>query len=221
MNRKYTQEHIEFIATNIKGCPFKDLTDMFNKRFGTNLKVAAMISLADRHGLHNGRDTTILPGGTPLGVETRFKPGLIPWNKGKKGINYEGMKATQFKKGNKAHNWVPIGSERINGDGYVDVKVDDGKLQKNWKGKHILIWEAANGPVPPGHVVIFGDGDKMNVVLENLVLVSRAQLVRMNQNRLIQNDAELTRVGVLVADVSNKIGALKRSAKKRNGRGEK
>ncbi|MEN6487843.1 MAG: HNH endonuclease [Smithella sp.] len=66
--------------------------------------------------------------------------------------------ATQFKKGNKPANWVPIGTERTNRDGYVEVKIADGRLNKNWKAKHIFIWETANGPVPKGHVVIFGDG---------------------------------------------------------------
>ncbi|GBF35427.1 bacteriophage phi 1.45 protein-like protein [Desulfocucumis palustris] len=210
MNRKYTQEHIDYVAANIQGCPFKELTDMFNRRFGMNLKVSAMISLADRHGLHNGRDTRILPDGTLLGVETRFRPGLTPWNKGMKGFNCGG-KETQFKKGNKPANWVPIGSERVNGDGYIDIKVDDGKLQKNWKGKHILIWEEHNGPIPPGHVVIFGDGNNRNFNPENLLLVSRAQLVRLNQMKMIQEDAELTKAGIAIADICNKIGERKRA----------
>lgn len=134
--------------------------------------------------------------------------GSHPWNKGKKGISYEGMKATQFKKGHKPHNWVPVGSERITPDGYVQIKVQEGKKQHNWKGKHILIWEAANGPVPKGHVIIFGDGNKRNFDLNNLLLVSRKQLVRLNQKNLIANDAELTKTGIIIADIYNKIGEL-------------
>jgi len=210
MNRKYTQEHIAYIADNIPGCPFKELTDMFNERFGMNLKVSAMVSLTDRHGLHNGRDTTILPGGALLGVETRFKPGLIPWNKGKKGV-MTGGKETQFKKGNRPANWRPLGSERIAEDGYVYVKTVDGQLNKNWKVKHVLIWEAANGPAPPGHVVIFGDGDNRNFDPENLLLVSRAQLVRLNQMKLIKGNAELTKTGAIIADICNKIGERKKA----------
>lgn len=208
MNRKYTQEHIDYIATKIPGCPFKDLTNMFNAQFGMNLSVTAMVSLADRHGLHNGRDTRILPDGTPLGIETRFLPGHTPANKGKKGISYEGMKATQFKKGNRPHNYKPVGTERINGDEYVDIKIAD---PNKWKGKHILIWEDANGPVPKGCAVIFGDGNKRNFDLTNLILVSRAQLAMLNKHNLIQKDAELTRTGIIVADIYSKIGERKKS----------
>ena len=205
MNRKYTQEHIDYITANITGCPFKELTTIFNKKFGMNLAISAMISLCDRHGLHNGRDTKILPNGSILGVKTRFKTGLVPWNKGMKGVNFGG-KETQFKKGNKPANWRPLGSERISKDGYIEVKIADDMLNKNWKAKHIMIWEEHNGPVPPGHVIIFGDGNKRNFDPENLLLVSRKQLARLNQMKLIQGDAELTRAGIVIADICNKIG---------------
>lgn len=209
MNRKYTQAHIDYIAANIQGCPFKELTNMFNKQFGMNLKVSAMISLSDRHDLHNERDTRLNKGYEP----TQFKKGHVPFNKGRKGVTQGGV-ATQFKKGNRSANWVPLGSERINGDGYVDIKIADGQLQKNWKGKHILIWEEHNGPTPKGHVVIFGDGNRRNFEPDNLILVSRKQLVRLNQKNLIKNDAELTKTGVIIADIHNKMGERKKAKKK-------
>ena len=203
-NCRYNAEHIEFIASNILGRSFKELTDMFNKQFGMDLKVSAMISLSDRHGLHNGRDTQFNKGYEP----TQFKKGHAPANKGQKGIG--GWEPTQFKKGHRPANWVPIGSERVNGDGYVDIKIADGKLQKNWKGKHILVWEATNGPVPKKHVIIFGDRNRMNFELNNLILVSRKQLVRLNRFNLIQNDTGLTRTGIIIADIHNKIGERKK-----------
>jgi len=204
-NRKYNAEHIEYLKANIPGRSFKELTAMFNERFGMDLKIAAVISLCDRHGLHNGRDTKLNKGYAP----TQFKKGHVPANKGLKGVG--GWEPTQFKKGNKPANWVPIGSERVNGDGYVDIKITDGKLQKNWKGKHILIWETANGPVPKGHVVIFGDKNNRNFDISNLILVSRKQLVRLNKLNLIQDDADLTRTGIIIVDIYNKIGERKKS----------
>lgn len=196
MAHKYTLEQIEFIKNNATGRSNKDLTEMFNDHFGLKLGLNQIRAFKKNHGIKSGLDC-------------RFKPGEIPWNKGKKGVSYEGCKATQFKKGDMPHNWVPVGSERITKDGYIQIKIQEGKFQKNWKGKHILIWEAANGPVPKGHAIIFGDGDKRNFDLKNLLLVSRAQLARLNQNNLIQNDAELTKTGIIIADIYSKIGERK------------
>ena len=207
MNRKYNPEHIEFIAANITGRPFKELTAIFNANFGMDLRASTLISLADRHGLHNGRDTRLNKGYEP----TQFKKGHVPANKGLKGISYPGMKPTQFKKGNRPAGWVPLGSERITKDGYIQVKIVEGKFQHNWRGKHILAWEEYNGTLPKGYAVIFGDRDTRNFELDNLILVSRKQLVRLNQFNLIQSDADLTRTGIIVADIHNQIGELKKS----------
>jgi len=195
MAHYFTQEEFEFIDRNVEGLGNQELTDLFNAHFGLDLKVSQIKCFKKNHGLSSGL------GGW-------FKPGQVPFNKGQKGIFLGGevAEACQFQKGHKAWNWVPLGSERVNADGYVDIKVDDGKLQKNWKGKHIVIWEAANGPVPKGHVVIFGDGNNRNFKPENLILVSRKQLVRLNQMKLIQEDAELTKAGIVIADICNKIG---------------
>jgi hypothetical protein len=197
---KYTQEEFEFIDDRIEGRTAAEMTALFNAHFSSDLKVSQIKAFIKNNGLESG-------------VDYRFQPGQVPFNKGKKGIVYPGGVATQFKKGARPENWMPVGSERINADGYVDVKISDTdpKPQKRWRGKHILIWEAAHGPVPPGHVVIFGDGNNRNFDPNNLLLITRAQLVRMNQSHLIQNDVELTRTGIIIADVYNKIGERRRT----------
>lgn len=201
MNCKYTQEHVDFLRENIEGTPFKDLTEMFNKRFGLYVSMNAVASLADRHKLHNKR-IALLDG--EIGKETRFKKGHVPFNKGKEKY-WKGGEETQFKKGHKPHNWVPIGSERITKDGYIQIKVQEGKQQHNWKGKHILIWEEHNGSVPKGHKVVFGDGNLRNFDINNLILVTDAQMLFLNRNGLVKNDAEITKVGIVLSDLAKKL----------------
>lgn len=203
VKKQYTQEQLDYLKKlSEEGLFNSEITKRFNERFGTNKTESAIQNIRAIYGMKTS-------------ARYYWEKGHIPWNKGKKGISYEGMKATQFKKGHKPHNWVPVGSERITPDGYVQIKVQEGKKQHNWKGKHILIWEAANGPIPKGHVIIFGDGNKRNFNLDNLLLVSRKQLVRLNQKNLIANDAELTKTGIIIADIYNKIGERKGAKKGR------
>lgn len=193
MRHIYTEEEKEFIAGNAKGRSTKELTDMVNKKFGLSLRTSQIRAFKKNYSITSG-------------VDCRFKKDQEPWNKGKTGLDLGG-KETQFKKGNKPHNYMPVGSERINGDGYVDIKIAD---PDEWKGKHILIWEKHNGPVPEGHVIIFGDRDNRNFEIENLICVSRQELLVMNQNGLIKNNSELTKTGVIIADLHRKIAKRKR-----------
>lgn len=97
------------------------------------------------------------------GQATQFKPGLVPANKGvkhPKGWAPGDMAKTQFKKGNKPHTWVPVGSFRVNPDGILEKKFSDnpGPPTARWRNYAALVWEAVHGPVPPGHAVVFKPG---------------------------------------------------------------
>lgn len=112
-----------------------------------------------------------------------------------------------FKKGHRPSNYCPVGTVRVKGDGYTYVKIADPGI---WKQKHVLVWEAANGPKPKGHKLIFADGNKQNFRLENIILVSNAEHVRLNQNHLISDNAAITKAGVLLAKLITKSAKLKR-----------
>ncbi|MEK5162044.1 HNH endonuclease signature motif containing protein [Paenibacillus sp. FSL R5-0527] len=194
---RFTPEQKEFIRSNVQGQLIPELTDLINSKFGIELKQSQIRAFVKNNGLKSG-------------VDSRFKPGSVPFNKGKKGLCQGGVE-TQFKKGHTPHNYVPVGSERVNGYDYVDVKIAD---PNKWRGKHNLIWEQHNGPIPKGHVVIFGDGNRRNFDTNNLILVSRAQLAVLNKKGLIQNNAELTRTGIIMADIYRKMRQRKRGEKR-------
>lgn len=194
MKHFYTEAEKRFIADNIKGRTRKELCEMFNEYFDLNLGLNQITAYIKNNGLSSG-------------INTRFTKGQDSWNKGTKGICAGGIK-TQFKKGQKPHNYKPVGSERVNADGYVDVKIAD---PNKWKAKHRLLWEKENGPIPKGHVIIFGDGNRRNFQQDNLILVSKSQLAILNKNQLIKDNADLTRVGVVIADIYKKIGERKKN----------
>ncbi len=51
------------------------------------------------------------------GIAYRYPKGHVPFNKGVKGVCYEGCKPTQFKPGQKSFNWMSLGSERYSKEG--------------------------------------------------------------------------------------------------------
>jgi hypothetical protein len=105
----------------------------------------------------------------------RFKKGIIPVNKGTKGL----MKPnnTSYTKGNLPHNTKPIGSIRLNKDGYYDVKYCNHK----WRSLHSDMWIKHYGELQKNEVVIFKEGvDKHNFTINDLKIVSRKELMKMN-----------------------------------------
>lgn len=120
------------------------------------------------------------------GGNTRFKPGLVPWNKGTHYVAGGRSAETRFKKGRPAHearNYVPIGSLRISKDGYLERKVtDDPALvpTRRWVAVHRLVWQAANGPIPEGHIVAFKPGQKTAVLEE--ITVDKLDCISLREN---------------------------------------
>ena len=84
---------------------------------------------------------------------------------------------------------LPIGTERPGKDGFIKVKVkmypDVPQTKDNWKFKHHLVWEQANGrPVPDDCVVLFADKDRRNFDPGNLVAIPRKYVGQLNNDHL-------------------------------------
>lgn len=145
-----------------------------------------------------------------------FKPGQAPANKGRPQAEWMPAASrkvcakTQFRKGHlggaAAAKRQPIGTLRI-ADGQLQKKMHDGlPYMSRWVAVQRLVWEAANGPIPPGHVVVFRDGrtrtKEDEITLGVLELVTRAENMRRNSrhtryppevNQLIQLKGALNR----------------------------
>lgn len=123
--------------------------------------------------------------GDKVGWAHRFRKGVAPWNKGlrRPGWFAGRMRETQFKKGQRSRNWVPVGTVTPNADGYLRIKISDapeppgqrGANSPNWKFVHRTVWEEAHGPIPVGHRIWWKDGDHTNCALANLELLSDAE----------------------------------------------
>jgi hypothetical protein len=152
----------------------------------------------------------------------QFKPGVPSWSKGTKGRVgvQDGCKATQFKKGRPAHearNYVPIGSERLSKDGYLERKVtDDPSIYpaRRWVAVHRLVWESAHGPIPAGYVVVFKPGrrstDREAITPDAVELITRQQL--MQRNTFHQYGPEIVKLVQLRGAITRQINQRSKDA---------
>lgn len=152
----------------------------------------------------------------PNMIAHRFKPGLTPWNKG---MHYDSggrSHETRFQRGSKPHTTLPVGTYRINKDGCLERKVGElsGAPHLRWHAVSRIVWEAAHGPVPAGHVVVFRPGCK-TIVLEQITTailecLSRAELARRNHPR--NKSPELARLVQLKGAITRQANRITREA---------
>lgn len=107
-----------------------------------------------------------------------FRRGLIPWNKGVKGIHLS--PDTEFKPGHVSTKRCPIGTTRVR------VFRKDGELHSArafvkvaqpdvWKLRSHVMWEKAHGPIPKGMLLHYKNDDEMDDRLSNFALLTRAK----------------------------------------------
>jgi len=170
MNRFYTKEEITYILENGRILPAEIIAKYINRSKSGVRKVLSNygISLAPEFNKTKS---------------TQFVKGQISWNSGLK--TKVKPNAGQFIKGSKPHNTKPEGtiSLRTNVNRpkqkYYYIKISDG----NWVLYHRYLWEQKNGKIPEGMILTFIDGNKLNVNLDNLELMTRYESVKINTNK--------------------------------------
>jgi len=189
----FTQEQEDYLVENIPGRSNQELTDLLNQKYSLKLDGNQVKSYKKNH--HLGRS----------GLTGQYTKGSSPYNKGKK---YPGkINSGCFTKGQTPVNHKPVGSERIDSkDGYILIKTAE---PGTWELKHKVLWEETYGAVPEGHKLVFTDGNRSNIALENLILVTDSQLLIMNRNDLIYKNPDLTKTGVNIAKLYEKISERK------------
>lgn len=189
----WSQQEKEYLKEVTPGNSRKQILELMNNRFEYQFTLSQIVGAIKRYKLNTGRTG-------------RFEKGQESWNKGTKGLTKANK--TSFRQGHKPINHKKIGSERVNVDGYTEIKVAEPNV---WRAKHRVIWEKHNGKIPKESAIIFADGDKSNLCITNLILVTRKQLSLLNRYNLIKEDAELTKIGINIANVISKIAEVKRS----------
>lgn len=173
---RYSLTEIDWLRENCT-LPIADYHSAFVKAFARNdVTIAMLRAVRKNRGWKTGRTG-------------QFGKGQAPMNKGKtcppgKGGRHPNAIKTQFKRGQEPHNTKQAGHERIGSDGYVWISVEETNpytgYERRYVQKHILLWEALNGPIPEGHCLKSLDDDRSNCAPSNWALIERALLPVLN-----------------------------------------
>ena len=191
----------EFIRDECRGLSRVETAEAVNKRFGEGtMTVTQAAHYRKNHKLPCGRDT-------------RYKPGHIPERPLRKGEHCKGSEAHWFKPGSVPFNHCEVGEYRRQVDGYLVVKVkEEGIQRERWRPVHRIVWEEAHGPIPPGMMVGFKDGNKDNFELSNLFIMTKAENIEMNRRGKKSSVPEVTEARLALAKM--KVAAERRRKKK-------
>ncbi|SFO02832.1 HNH endonuclease signature motif containing protein [Xenorhabdus japonica] len=189
---EYTPEMENWMKANYL-LPLKELTVQFNHSFSVNRSNEAINGLRKRLGLRTGRSG-------------QFHKGHRPFNAGAKGLTRPN--SGSFKKGQPAWNKRPVGTERVTGCGYTEIKVAEPNI---WRHKHHVIWEEHHGKRPKGTILTFNDGNPQNCQIDNLLMLTHKEHGVINNFYhavSIQHKPtaiNLARIKIAVADKRKKI----------------
>lgn len=169
--------------------------------------------------LASDRAGRILKGGK-LSQRTQFQPGQKPWNAGRKGWQAGGRShETQFTTGMEPPNTLPVGSLRVvtfKGRSQLERKIGTAKGPNHmrWKSVHRLVWEAVNGPTPPGHIVVFNPGMRTlveaDITIDKVECISRAQ--NAQRNHPINKSPELAKLYQLKGAITRQVNRIAKEA---------
>lgn len=193
----FPKEICEYILGHYKGTGYQQMADILKQEYGREYTKQQIRSFYRNRHLDSGLKGNL------------FVKGQESHNKGQKMPPhvYEKAKATMFKKGNRPHNAVPIGTEVVRDDGYHQTKIAEPNV---WMLTHLLIWQQAYGEIPDGMLISFKDGNRDHLELTNLFMETRAEHADMNRLGLRSSIPEYTEAGLNVVKLKRAIHSRKK-----------
>lgn len=224
ISRPNPKEHIDYLKEIYQGRKVQEVTDMMNKKFGTNYTTRAVEMMKWRNNLksHYGRLMQERPecleflkenakGKSQKEIQKLFNEHFdmdctLPQIKGF--LKYYQLKTEtggKFEKGHVSFNRKPIGSEHYKGNKnrckMVYIKVAQPNV---WVRKNRYVYEQHYGKIPDDYRVIHLNGDKDDFSIDNLRAIPlKTHLVMKNMN-LYSNDKDLFETGILITKVAAK-----------------
>lgn len=215
---------LDFVRTNAPGRGNAELAEITNAAFGTSFTAGKIKGYKAYHKIKSGIQPKPPSAFTPeirKYILSHYEG--VPYGKMADMVNAQFGTAIPkdkfrwFYQNNKLRcgvYWtgknVAPGTVSQKKDNYQYIKMEDG----SWRLYHHFLWEQAYGPIPPGHMVTFLDGNIQNIVLSNLALISRSEQMHLMKDDLRFANPELTKTGILITKV--KIAAGKKQKRRRS-----
>lgn len=192
----FPPEICEYIEANYEGVGHQAMADKIRKEFGQEYTKQRIKTYYANHDLNSG-------------LTGHFQKGQTSHNKGIKMSPevYEKAAATMFRKGNKPHNAVPVGTIVLATIGYYKEKVAEPDV---WEFCHIKAWKEANGEIPDGMMVSFKDGNRENWGIDNLFMITNEENGYLNSNHMRSECGELTEAAANVARLKLKVRKIRK-----------
>lgn len=184
---KYSALEDAWLKENIDLYTWDELTTLFNRKFGTNIK-----SVSDHALKALGLRKTINRGNCPKG--TRRNTNTLP------------IGAERF---NGQDVYIKI-ADNVNEckNGRMPGKHDD----PNWKRKDYIVWENAGNRLPKdsSEMLIHLNGNRQDCRIENLYLTTRKINFELVKNNWHSDNPELTLIAIKYCELQ---GAIKEARK--------
>ena len=201
---RWTNEEKEYLKELSDKCTTSETAKIMSDKFNYKFTREQIKATKYRLGMRSNS-------GIVVGIK-----GRPPFNKGMKQSEFmneysiENSKKTRFKKGHEGYGGKKIGSEKKDKDGYTLIKVD----KRNWELKHRYMWKREYGEIPENSVITFADKNRSNVSLDNLLMITRSEMLVMNTKKLFFENKELTKTGVAMANLYLKMSECNKKLKK-------
>ena len=160
----FTEEEKTFLRNNISNFTYRELTNVFNNTFNTNLTQNSISDICLKR----------------LGIK-RDKPYVF--FKGKKDFTSHNIGTEVF---DGEYIWVKIS------DNYHEGRSCGKYYNENWVKKHVLTWEQKYGAVTKGNIIVFLDLNRRNCEIDNLYSISRKINFMMAKNGWYTTDRQAT-----------------------------
>ena len=210
MKGKWTQEEIEILSRLYPNHYAREIAGILGRG------ISSIYCKARTLGIESSREKIQRAGyevsKSPSSIASRFPKGHTPVNKGKRVSpeTYAKCQRTMFKKGQSPVNHREVGSERINVDGYIEIKVAE---PNRWRLKHRVIWEQVNGAIPKGFNVQFKNHNRQDCRIENLYLISKAEQMAKENSFWAKYPKEIQEIIHLKGVVNRAIHKVEKNGK--------